>query len=222
MTVLCFGQDFRPRQFRHGPWISYQHPHRASLVLALFTNFEAMASSKETKTFIVAVIGVGLVGSEFVDQLLSLGLPSVKLVYLSASEYSVFIPDGLDPSEDWRKALSSSRSTSDPEELIEMIKANFSPSKTKAIIVDNTSSEFIANFYPDFLKEGFHVITPNKKAFSSSQSLYDDIIATSKSGGARFLNESTVGAGLPVISTLKDLINTGDEVSIIGCCCKNG
>lgn len=171
-----------------------------------------MASS--SNTFVVAVIGVGLVGAEFVDQLLNLRSSSIKLVSLSSSKINLFISDGLGVNSNWRKALSESNLTSNVEELIEKIRGLLSKGGSKAIVVDNTSSDVIANFYPTFLKNGFHVITPNKKAFSSSLSLYKDIIDSSKYGEARFLNESTVGAGLPVISTLKDLVNTGDEVSL--------
>jgi len=83
----------------------------------------------------------------------------------------------------------------------------------RVVLVDNTSSEEVAALYPAFLGAGIDVITPNKKAYSSSLKLYDAIIEGSNEGGGRFLNESTVGAGLPIISTLKDLIATGDEVS---------
>lgn len=84
--------------------------------------------------------------------------------------------------------------------------------------MDNTSSESVAYFYPQFLRAGFNVITPNKKAFSSELTLYEDILASSLKGGSKFLTESTVGAGLPVIATLKDLVATGDKVSLIQCC----
>ena len=55
-------------------------------------------------------------------------------------------------------------------------------------------------------------MTPNKKAYSSSLELYNQILASSNEGGAKIFYESTVGAGLPIISTLKDLIQTGDKV----------
>lgn len=58
-----------------------------------------------------------------------------------------------------------------------------------------------------------NVITPNKKAFSGDAALYDQILQAALESGAKFLNESTVGAGLPIISTLKDLVATGDKVS---------
>ena len=83
------------------------------------------------------------------------------------------------------------------------------------VFVDNTASASVAETYPALLRAGVHVITPNKKAFSGSQNLYDQIVAASREGGAKFLHESTVGAGLPVLSTLKDLVGTGDKVRSI-------
>ena len=80
--------------------------------------------------------------------------------------------------------------------------------------MDNTSSNDIAAFYPEVLKAGINIITPNKKAYSAGLTLYEKILAASLESGARFLNEATVGAGLPIISTLKDLVATGDKVRI--------
>ena len=80
------------------------------------------------------------------------------------------------------------------------------------VFVDNTASPSVAETYPALLRAGVHVITPNKKAFSGSQNLYDQIVAASREGGTKFLHEATVGAGLPVLSTLKDLVGTGDKV----------
>lgn len=83
-------------------------------------------------------------------------------------------------------------------------------------MVDNTSSQEVADCYPLFLQLGINVITPNKKGFSGNYSLWEDIFTAANSlGGGAIFHESTVGAGLPVISTLKDLINTGDEVQKI-------
>lgn len=59
-----------------------------------------------------------------------------------------------------------------------------------------------------------HVVTPNKKGFSGSQGLYDANLEAARVGGARWLNESTVGAGLPVVQTLKDMVASGDKVCV--------
>lgn len=86
----------------------------------------------------------------------------------------------------------------------------------KVILVDNTSSQEVADCYPLFLKKGINVVTPNKKGFSGSYSLWDSIFTAANSpGGGLVFHESSVGAGLPVISTLKDLVDTGDEVQKI-------
>lgn len=83
------------------------------------------------------------------------------------------------------------------------------------VFVDNTSNEGIAGLYPKLLVAGINVITPNKKAFSGDLALYDQILKGALESGAKYLNESTVGAGLPIISTLKDLVATGDKVCVL-------
>ncbi len=83
------------------------------------------------------------------------------------------------------------------------------------VLVDNTSNQEVAESYPMFLNAGISVITPNKKAFSSSYALWEDIFAAARGNnktGGMVYHESSVGAGLPVISTLNDLVETGDEV----------
>lgn len=81
-----------------------------------------------------------------------------------------------------------------------------------AVIIDCTASDHIANLYPGWLQRGIHVITPNKKAFSGPFDRYQALRASSESGNSHVFYETTVGAALPIISTLHDLINTGDEV----------
>ena len=81
-----------------------------------------------------------------------------------------------------------------------------------AVIIDCTADEGIANRYVDWLERGIHVITPNKKAFSSDFSAYTNLQDTASQGSAHCLYETTVGAALPVIGCLRDLIDTGDEV----------
>ncbi len=84
-----------------------------------------------------------------------------------------------------------------------------------AVIIDCTASDHIAAKYADWLARGIHVITPNKKAFSSDFSYYSELQAAADKGSSHYFYETTVGAALPVISTLCDLIYTGDEVRSI-------
>jgi homoserine dehydrogenase len=83
------------------------------------------------------------------------------------------------------------------------------------VLVDNTSDPALASAYPQFLKAGISIVTPNKKGFSSDLSLWKDIFASAATGDALVYHESTVGAGLPVLSTLRDLVATGDQVTRI-------
>ncbi len=83
--------------------------------------------------------------------------------------------------------------------------------------MDNTSSAAVAESYPLFLQRGISVVTPNKKAFSGDSALWKDIFAAARNGGGGdeggyVFHESSVGAGLPVISTLNELVETGDKI----------
>jgi homoserine dehydrogenase len=173
----------------------------------------ASSSTNVVQSINVAVIGVGLVGAEFIRQLLSLPKPHpFRLVSLSSSKTHIFAENGIDATADtWKDALASATAKPDVPSLVRELAALVTPGR-RVVIVDNTSSDAIAGFYPEFLRVGVNVVTPNKKAFSSGLDLYERILATSLESGARFYNESTVGAGLPIINTLKDLVATGDKV----------
>ena len=170
----------------------------------------------ETKTpprpIAVAITGVGLVGSEFIAQLLSVQKPNpFRIVSLSSSRHTLYSPDGLNiTAESWKEQLDQAPAKS-AEDLARELEQLVS-SSLDVVFVDNTSNEHIASLYPRLLRAGVNVITPNKKGFSGTTRLYDRIYQASLDSGAKYFNESTVGAGLPIISTLKDLVATGDKV----------
>jgi homoserine dehydrogenase len=110
-----------------------------------------------------------------------------------------------------QKLASSSQEPLAISKIIEYLSA----APSKVVLVDNTSSQDVADAYPKFLSSGISIVTPNKKAFSGSYSLWESIFSAASSSGAKVYHESSVGAGLPVISTLKDLVDTGDEVTKI-------
>ena len=84
------------------------------------------------------------------------------------------------------------------------------------IFIDSTATDLVGAMYPQILKMGVHVVTPNKKAFSGSEVLYREIQEASYPySSALVYGESTVGACKPIVSTLKDIVNTGDEVTKI-------
>jgi aspartokinase/homoserine dehydrogenase 1 len=80
------------------------------------------------------------------------------------------------------------------------------------LVVDCTSSQFIADQYVSLLEAGFHVVTPNKKANTSSQDYYAKLRQAALLKRRRFLYETTVGAGLPVMDNLQKLLSAGDEL----------
>ncbi|KAF7502546.1 hypothetical protein GJ744_005609 [Endocarpon pusillum] len=162
----------------------------------------------------LAVLGVGGVGKAFLSQL-SL-LPDhlrPALIFLSRSSENIVSKD-YEPIQilQYQSSLASSSS---PVLKLPEVAQFLSNAPGRSIVVDNTSSQDVAEAYPSFLSKGISVVTPNKKAFSSSYSLWEDIFSAASSTNAMVYHESSVGAGLPVISTLKDLVATGDRVTRI-------
>ena len=80
------------------------------------------------------------------------------------------------------------------------------------VIVDCTSSQAVADQYADFLSNGFHVVTPNKKANTGSMNYYHQLRQAAAGSRRKFLYDTNVGAGLPVIENLQNLLSAGDEL----------
>ncbi|PRW51144.1 homoserine dehydrogenase [Chlorella sorokiniana] len=83
------------------------------------------------------------------------------------------------------------------------------------VIIDCTASSYVPQFYRRWMEQGIHVVTPNKKLNSGPLAEYLAVKQLQRQGKAHYMYEGTVGAGLPVISTLKQLLDTGDEVQRI-------
>lgn len=141
--------------------------------------------------------------------------PSTKLslCYISTSKKALFNNDYSEISID--NAISSLAASSTAPPSLPDVVNYLAAAPSKVVLVDNTSSQDIADAYPLILSRGISIVTPNKKAFSGSNKLWQDIFAAAQSSGAKVYHESSVGAGLPVICTLKDLVDTGDEVTKI-------
>jgi len=84
-----------------------------------------------------------------------------------------------------------------------------------SVIIDCTASEGVAARYGKWLSGGLHVVTPNKKANSGPLPYYRTLQEAGRAEGTHYLYEATVGAGLPIIQTLRDLRETGDEITSI-------
>ncbi|KAI9644497.1 Homoserine dehydrogenase [Ciborinia camelliae] len=169
------------------------------------------------KEIYVAVIGAGGVGKCFLSQLEALSqrfTPSkISLIFVSRSKKVLYSPKYTPLSY---SNLSTTLADSTQELLsIPKIIEYLAAAPAKVVLVDNTSSQDVADAYPEVLSKGISIVTPNKKAFSGSYKLWQDIFSAASSSGAKVYHESSVGAGLPVISTLKELVDTGDSVTKI-------
>ena len=145
----------------------------------------------------------------------------MNLCYISTSKRALFNDDysDLNASTVLEKLANSSSSPTpgtpgvkSPPPALSQVAEYLAASPARVVLVDNTSSQDVADSYPVFLSRGISVVTPNKKAFSGSWRLWQDIFTAATASGAKVYHESSVGAGLPVISTLRDLVDTGDEV----------
>ncbi|MET0755958.1 MAG: bifunctional aspartate kinase/homoserine dehydrogenase I, partial [Pseudoxanthomonas sp.] len=117
--------------------------------------------------------------------------------------------DGRGIGGDWRASFASESEALDLDCFTAHLVGSHLP---HLVIVDCSASPVVADRYADWLAAGIHVVTPNKQAGAGPSARYDAIREAAAASGARFRYEATVGAGLPVISTLRDLVDTGDAV----------
>lgn len=165
------------------------------------------------KSVNVAIIGSGVVGSAFISQLKGLKLPiEFKVVYLARSSKEALFSSNYDAVDLNSYKTASAQKILELDELNKFLKAASKPT----ILVDNTSNTSISEYYPEFIKNGISIATPNKKAFSSDLTLWKKIFeSSSQPDGGLVYHEATVGAGLPIIGPLNDLVTTGDKIEKI-------
>ncbi|MEJ1094993.1 MULTISPECIES: bifunctional aspartate kinase/homoserine dehydrogenase I [unclassified Pseudoxanthomonas] len=166
------------------------------------------------QTFSVGVIGPGNVGATLIEQLRAaqpqlLGKANLDLRLRAIASSSKMLLDERGIGGDWRERLTSSRLAADLDRFTAHLLSAHLP---HAVIVDCSASAQVADRYAEWLAAGIHVVTPNKQAGAGPVPRFRAIHEAAAVSGARFRYEATVGAGLPVISTLRDLLDTGDAV----------
>jgi aspartokinase/homoserine dehydrogenase 1 len=139
--------------------------------------------------------------------LLSKGF-DVTVVGLANSKRFLADPNGIDLAG-WKKALGSSANRMDAKTFASRIGAM---ELTNAALVDCTVGPTIVDAYQAFIEANLHVITPNKWANALPWRRYSTLMAMLERRKRHFLFEANVGAGLPIVSTLRDLIASGDEI----------
>lgn len=169
-------------------------------------------------TISLGLLGPGVVGRALLAQL-EAQIPRLRAevsldlrVRAIATSKTMLLADQEIDLSRWKEELDARGVPLDMEAFTAHVRQGHLP---HAAILDCTASADVAARYADWLRDGVHVITPNKKANSGAWAGYEAIRAARRKVGSHYLYEATVGAGLPIIQTLRDLRETGDQIASI-------
>ena len=175
----------------------------------------------EYKVLNLFICGVGTVGSKLIEQIRSQydelkehSRLKLNVVGIANSKKAIFERDGIDL-EHYRELLKASndsntqQSTPITRQLREQV---IGMNIFNSVFVDCTASKEISDLYQDFLEHNINIVTANKIAASSAFEDYSRLKQTAMERGIKFLFETNVGAGLPIIGTINDLRNSGDRI----------
>lgn len=168
-----------------------------------------------TQVLNLFVVGIGNVGRNLLEQLslqqhnlLAEKALELRVVGIANSRKCIFDRDGINI-ENYKEALDNSSLEATPENICnEIVKMNI----FNSVFVDCTASEKIAALYNTLLDHNVNVVAANKIAASSSYDNYSLLKRTARKRDVKFLFETNVGAGLPIIGTINNLINSGDKI----------
>ena len=168
----------------------------------------------EYKVLNLFICGVGTVGGKLIEQIrdqyeklkVDRGL-KLNVVGIASSKKAIFNRDGIEL-ENYREQLNKSNDSNNSQLLKEVIGMNI----FNSVFVDCTASKEVASFYQLLLEHNVSVVAANKIAASSDYQSYLKLKRTALERGVKFLFETNVGAGLPIIGTINDLINSGDKI----------
>lgn len=167
-------------------------------------------------TLAVGIIGPGLIGGTLLDQLRDQAAVlkeefniDLRVMGIIGSNAMVLSDLGIDL-QTWRELQKEKGQPADLEMFIQHVHGNnFIPN---TVIVDCTADSGVATNYYQWLRKGMHIITPNKKANSGPLEQYLRLRELQRQSYTHYFYEATVGAGLPIISTLRGLLETGDKI----------
>lgn len=169
----------------------------------------------DRKLLHVFMVGTGLIGKALLtmikEQFAKLAkdnLLEVNVVAVANSRKMLFREEGLSPAT----CVTALEQSGDEMHMQEFYENMLSLNLSNSIFVDCTSSPEVTAFYEPILSANISIVTPNKKANSSSMEDYNLLRSTAFKRGVKFLYETNVGAGLPVINTMNDLLLSGDNV----------
>lgn len=168
-----------------------------------------------SQTLSIGVIGTGLIGGTFLDQLTARvqELRRERGIDLRVrgimNSRKMILHDGQFLLDGWRDELIASSSEADIEEFVHHVHADHLP---HAVIIDATASAELPKHYEGWVSRGINIITPNKQSNSGPLVAYRSLREATRKHQRYFLYETNVGAGLPIIHTLRGLIETGDQI----------
>ena len=168
----------------------------------------------EYKVLNLFICGIGTVGGSLIEQIASQqeklkkehGL-KLNIVGIANSRNAIFDRDGLDTAN-YRSALKESTPSSISKLRDDIIEMNI----FNSVFVDCTASSEVAAIYGDLLSHNISVVAANKIAASGDYATYNSLKQIARQRNIKYLFETNVGAGLPVINTINDLINSGDRI----------
>lgn len=169
----------------------------------------------DTQVLNLFIIGIGNIGCHLLRQLarqqanlLQLKALELKVVGIANSKKAIFDIEGIDL-ENYQEKLRESDIPSSPERILhEVVGMNI----FNSVFVDCTSSAEIARLYLPLVENNINVVTASKIAASGPYETYSDLKKIARKKDVRFLFETNVGAGLPIIGTINNLINSGDRI----------
>jgi aspartokinase/homoserine dehydrogenase 1 len=162
----------------------------------------------------VYLVGTGSVGSKLIEQIrthsstLSKQGVDIRVCGIANSKGLLLSESGINLSEPWREKLSEAPAFS-PEAIAAHVQEN---RPLNPVFIDCTCNQHIAQLYPEFFSAGMHVVTSNKKANTDNMHYYRKLRSEADKRRRRFLYETNVGGGLPVIDSLKNLLKSGDSL----------
>lgn len=188
--------------------------HQQDIAKALNVLHEAFFLS-DRKVLNVFLVGTGLIGKSLLammqkqfSQLAKQNQLEIHVVGIANSKKMLFHEDGLKLND----AIATMLDEGEEMNLNNFIGTMISMNLSNSIFVDCTSSEEVTEHYETILSSNISVVTPNKKANSGAYQKYQTLKQAAQRRGVKFLYETNVGAGLPVINTLHDLLVSGDAV----------
>ena len=171
----------------------------------------------ETKQLNVFIVGVGNVGERLIDQIqqqhnfLKKKLKiDVRIIGLANSRKMIFNENGIDL-DDWPSAFDFAEQSNLQGFFNKVVALNL----RNSIFVDITANETVSNWYTNYLQNSIAVVACNKIACSGKYGLYQNLHELALNYNTPFLYETNVGAGLPIINTLNNLVASGDKVTSI-------